>query len=171
MTSTVQAEYVALSNGAREQMAFSELLDFFRESIEDTTSYGLEGPTKVTVKNRSGMAQNNEFENHPAPLSIFGDNEGSIRITKKREMTKLAKHIGIKHHHIRDLYENGCIVPEFVGTHDQIADVLTKGLLPADHLRCCRKFMVLPDRKFKSETPLHLAHLVFKRNRYGYSPW
>ena len=171
MTSTVQAEYVALSNGAREQMAFSELLDFFRESIEDTTSYGLEGPTKVTVKNRSDMAQNNEFENHPAPLSIFGDNEGSIRITKKREMTKLAKHIGIKHHHIRDLYENGCIVPEFVGTHDQIADVLTKGLLPADHLRCCRKFMVLPDRKFKSETPIHLAHLVFKRNRYGYSPW
>jgi hypothetical protein len=52
MTSTVQAEYVALSNGAREQMEFSELLDFFRESIEDTTSYGLEGRGQRKLQSR-----------------------------------------------------------------------------------------------------------------------
>ena len=44
------------------------------------------------------------------------------------------------------MYEQGCIEPAYVNAKDQIAGVLTKGLLPADHLRICRKFMVLPER-------------------------
>ena len=59
-------------------------------------------------------------------------------------MTKLAKHIRQKFHHVRDLYENGALEPIYVNTKDQIADVLTKGLLPKDHLAICRKFMYLP---------------------------
>ena len=64
-------------------------------------------------------------------------------------MTKLAKHIKVKHHHIRDLYENGVIDPVYLNTKDQIADVLTKGLNPIDHLRICRKFMMLPARRIR----------------------
>jgi hypothetical protein len=90
-------------------------------------------------------------------------------------MTKLAKHITIKHHHIRSLYEQGCIEPEYVNTKDQIADVLTKGLLPADHLRICRKFMVLPERISQIQAT-QVADLVdirqlVKENNYGFSPW
>ena len=84
-----------------------------------------------------------------APMVVFGDNDGSLRITRKREMTKLAKHIKVKHHHIRDLYENGVIDPVYLNTKDQIADVLTKGLNPIDHLRICRKFMMLPERRIR----------------------
>ena len=175
MTSTVQAEYVCLSNGAKECMAYSELVDFFRDAVKGRVSYGLEGASKFTIKETSDMANGNEFEKHPSPLMCFGDNEGSIRITKKREMTKLAKHITIKHHHIRSLYEQGCIEPAYVNTKDQIADVLTKGLLPVDHLRICRKFMVLPERISQKQATqvadlLDIQQLV-KENNYGYSPW
>ena len=175
MTSTVQAEYVCLSNGAKECMAYSELVDFFRDAVKGKVSYGLEGASKFTIKETSDMANGNEFEKHPSPLMCFGDNEGSIRITKKREMTKLAKHITIKHHHIRCLYEQGCIEPAYVNTKDQIADVLTKGLLPVDHLRICRKFMVLPERISQKQATqvadlLDIQQLV-KENNYGYSPW
>ena len=108
----------------------------------------LEVVSKFTIKEESKIANGVEFEKHPSwtPLMCFGDNEGSIRITKKRKMAKLAKHITIKHHHIRSLCEKGCIEPAYVNTKDQIADVMTKGLLPAGHLRICRKTMVLPER-------------------------
>ena len=175
MTSTVQAEYVCLSNGAKECMAYSELVDFFRDAVSGKVSYGLEGASKFTIKEESDMANSNEFEKHPPPLMCFGDNEGSIRITKKREMTKLAKHITIKHHHIRSLYEQGCIEPAYVNTKDQIADVLTKGLLPVDHLRICRKFMVLPERISQKQATqvADLADIrqLVKENNYGFSPW
>ena len=101
MTSIVQAEYVCLSNGAKECMAYSQLVDFFRDAVKEKVSYGLEGASKFAIKEESDMANGNEFEKHPSPLMCFGDNEGSIRITKKREMTKLVKRITIKHHHIR----------------------------------------------------------------------
>ena len=120
------------------------------------------------------MAVTNEFEQHPPPLMCFGDNQGSIRIIKEIEMAKLAKHITIKHHHIRCLYEHGCTEPAYVNTKDQIADVLTKGLLPADHLRICRKFMVLPERMKQQDTQkVNLSDIqqLVKENNYGWSPW
>ena len=66
-------------------------------------------------------------------------------------MTKLAKHIKAKFHHVRDLFEGGAIDPQYLNTKNQIADVLTKGLNPIDHLRMCRKFMFLSDRRVKAE--------------------
>ena len=43
MTSTIQAEHVCLSNGAKECMAYSEPADFFRDAVKGKVSYGLEG--------------------------------------------------------------------------------------------------------------------------------
>ena len=38
------------------------------------------------------------------------------------------KHIDIRHHFIRELVENKCIVLEHVGTNDQLVDLFTKPL-------------------------------------------
>ena len=89
-------------------------------------------------------------------------------------MTKLAKHITIKHHRIRSLYEQGCIEPAYVNTKDQIADVLTKGLLSVEHLRICRKSTVLPERVEQQDTQnVNLSDIqqLVKENNYGWSPW
>ena len=92
-----------------------------------------------------------EKDDPRSPLTLFGDNDGSLRITRKREMTKLAKHIKQKFHHVRDLYEHGAIDPVYLNTKDQISDVLTKGLGPVDHLKICRKFMLLPESVSKKD--------------------
>ena len=39
MTSIVHAEYVCLSNGAKECMAYSELVDFFRDADKGNVQY------------------------------------------------------------------------------------------------------------------------------------
>ena len=149
MKSTVEAEYVALSNGASELINFSQLLGFFGDTIKDTVDYGhKQDPLKTVVTDDTGLEDRKSTR---SPLSIFGDNDGSLRITRKREMTKLAKHIRAKFHHIRDLFEGGAIDPKYLNTKDQIADVLTKGLNPIDHLRICRKFMILPERRSRAE--------------------
>jgi hypothetical protein len=149
MKSTVEAEYVALSNGASELVNFSQLLGFFGDTIDDVVDYGSkQEPLKTVVTDRDEL---NDRKSVVSPLSIFGDNDGSLRITRKREMTKLAKHIRAKFHHVRDLFEGGAIDPQYLNTKDQIADVLTKGLNPIDHLRMCRKFMFLPERRAKAE--------------------
>ena len=82
-------------------------------------------------------------------------------------MTKLAKHIKTKFHHIRDLYEHRAINPLYVNTRDQIADVQTKGLNPVDHLRICRKFMFLPEKVVmpEIETPKDMQRVVRKLMR------
>ena len=49
------------------------------------------------------------------------------------------------------MYEHKAVHPVYLNTKDQYADVLTKGLNPADHVKICRKFMFLPDRLEKSE--------------------
>ena len=149
MKSTVEAEYVALSNGASELINFSQLLGFFGDTIKDTIDYGHnQDPLKAVVNGDTGLG---DRKSTSSPLSIFGDNDGSLRITRKREMTKLAKHIRAKFHHVRDLFEGGAIDPKYLNTKDQIADVLTKGLNPIDHLRICRKFMILPERRNVTE--------------------
>ena len=147
MKSTVEAEYVALSIGTSELMSMQQLLDFFRDTIDDVIDYGPKQQPLCTMATKYDDSM--EAGSPAAPMTVFGDNDGSLRITRKREMTKLAKHIKVKHHHIRDLYEHGVIDPVYLNTKDQIADVLTKGLNPIDHLRICRKFMMLPERRTK----------------------
>ena len=145
-----------------------------REPLKGAVHYGLDDPVKVSLKEECDLALEGEFENHPAPLRIYGDNDGSIKITKKRDMTKLAKHVRVKHHHIRELYELGSIEPVYVNTKDQIADVMTKGSGPVDHLKICRKFMYLPERS--KDSPVNnigvlsaLPNTNTKRYMHSYS--
>ena len=147
MKSTVEAEYVALSIGTAELMSMQQLLSFFKDTIDDVIDYG---PKQQPLCTTATKYDDSVTVGSPGtPMVVFGDNDGSLRITRKREMTRLAKHIKVKHHHIRDLYEHGVIDPVYLNTKDQIADVLTKGLNPIDHLRICRKFMMLPERRIK----------------------
>ena len=86
------------------------------------------------------------------------------------QISKLAKHIIIKYHHIRSLYEQGCIEPECVNTKEQIADGLTK-----DHSRICRECMVLSKRMSQIQATkvadLVDIRLLVTENNYGFNPW
>ena len=60
------------------------------------------------------------------PISIYGDNQGSIDMVKNPVSNDRSKHIDIKHHFIRQKYTEGFIDIAYVSTNDNIADLMTK---------------------------------------------
>jgi hypothetical protein len=48
---------------------------------------------------------------------------------KNPEFHKRIKHIDVQYHFIREKYEDGLFQLQYIGTEDQIADILTKTLM------------------------------------------
>ena len=102
--SSVEAEYMAANQAAREALWFRTLL------------------------NELGY-----FNLVSSPTKIYSDSQGSIALVKNPEFHTRTKHIDIQHHFVREHYINGAVDFEFVGTEDMIADVLTKPIAKVKH--------------------------------------
>ena len=64
----------------------------------------------------------------PDTAIIYEDNMGCIFLVKNQSIGQRTKHIDIRHHFVRDLYEEGRVEPRFVRTEVQYADGFTKSL-------------------------------------------
>lgn len=62
------------------------------------------------------------------PTILFVDNQSTIKLSKNAEFHKRTKHIDIRYHYIREKYESGEILIEYVPTEMQKADIFTKAL-------------------------------------------
>jgi hypothetical protein len=100
--SSTEAEYVALSEAAREACWVKNLY------------------TEL------GFPQND-------PITIKGDNDGSIAMARNQQFHSRSKHIAIRWHWVRDLVEQGLINIETCRDPQQTADVLTKALPRPKH--------------------------------------
>jgi len=60
---------------------------------------------------------------------LYIDNQSAIRLVKNPEFHKRTKHIDVRYHFIREKYEEGQFQLQYIGTEDQIADILTKPLV------------------------------------------
>ena len=67
------------------------------------------------------------------PTTIWGNNEGSIAMTKNPQFHKRSKHIGLQYHSIREQVHKGEIIIKNCRTQNQTADVLIKPLPRAKH--------------------------------------
>ncbi len=118
--STLEAEYIALSQAMRDLLPM-------RRVLEDIgTKLKLEFIKPAMVHS-----------------TIFEDNNGALSLAKTPRMTPPTKHIGVKYHwfksHIsgdNDPNPKGIQIKK-VDTHDQKADIFTKGLSvnPYEHVR------------------------------------
>jgi hypothetical protein len=98
-TSTVEAEYIAIAEAAKEALWLRNLLK----------ELGFENiVTRATV--------------------LHTDNQGAIRLAVNPSTHQRTKHIDIRHHLIRELIHNKSIALEYVATGEQQADILTKPL-------------------------------------------
>ena len=61
-----------------------------------------------------------------APTPIFGDNQGSIALVKNPVSHEKSKHIDIKHHFVREKFNDGVIDVTYVPTKENVADLMTK---------------------------------------------
>ena len=114
-TSTTEAEYIGLGHGAREGV-------WMRRFINELTP---ETPIRT--------------------LTLLGDNETSISLTKDVESQVRTKHIDVIHHHIRGLVEEEEICIKWIPGSSMLADGLTKAL-PIAGLRRHRELWGLMDR-------------------------
>jgi hypothetical protein len=62
------------------------------------------------------------------PIPIYCDNTSAINISKIPVMHSKMKHIPIKYHFLREQVVEKNIRVEYVGTKEQVADILTKPL-------------------------------------------
>lgn len=97
--STVEAEYISLSDGLKEVLWMKSMLE----------ELGLD-----------------EFVGKPC--SVYVDNQGAISLASDKITSRRSKHIDIKYHFVREKVENGEVCLKYVSTQENLADILTKPL-------------------------------------------
>ena len=98
--SSTEAEYMAATSAAKEALWLSSLI------------------TQLAIPGISD----------PVPVPIFGDNQGSIVLSKTPTYHPRSKHIAVRYHFIRETVANGLVTYEYIPTDELMADTLTKSL-------------------------------------------
>lgn len=105
--STMEAEYMALSDATKEIVYIRDLLKHIRhESILSE------------------------------PTVIYCDNQSAIKLSKNSVFHSRSKHIDIRYHFSREAQERGDIIVKYVPTDEMSADVLTKSIPKNKHENC-----------------------------------
>jgi hypothetical protein len=71
-------------------------------------------------------------------FTIFCDNQGAIALSENPGKHSRTKHIDVRYHFIRERVDEGAVTIHHVGTLNQAADMLTKGLVKAKHDHNCK---------------------------------
>lgn len=61
-------------------------------------------------------------------LTLHGDNEMSINLTKNAESQHRTKHIDVQHHYVRELVNKGEFTVKWIPSSEMLADGMTKAL-------------------------------------------
>jgi hypothetical protein len=97
--SSTEAEYIALTHASKEAIWLRSLLA------------SIYGPSVLS-----------------SPSTIHSDNKSAIELVKNNSYHSRTKHIDIRFHYIREIYEAGSIAISHRGTDDMPADMFTKPL-------------------------------------------
>jgi len=112
--STMEAEYIALSDTTKEAIFLAKLLCSLKI----------------------------DMSNQPIPINI--DSESALNHVKNNVKHSRTKHIDVRHHFIRQAYSNGQIALSHVPASGQIADILTKSLGPTKHTAALEMLNLIP---------------------------
>ncbi len=102
--STTEAEYIAMSQAARDLIPMRDLLHEFSKV------------TKLIVGDTV------------AHSTIYEDNRGCVELANAPKLRPRTKHIGIKYHHFRSHVASGAIKIQWIDSKHQLADIFTKPL-------------------------------------------
>ena len=91
--------------------------------------------TKEIIWHRRLLCSLGKTPTSPTPL--FTDNQSALRLIKNPEFHRRTKHIDVQYHVIREAFLADIILPSFVSSHDQLADIFTKAL-PKDSFQRLR---------------------------------
>ena len=131
--STMEAEYIALSQSMRDLIPIREILkEVMLIVFAKSPSISYHSHCKAFDDTVGSSA-------HVIPQStVFEDNDACLKFARMPKLTPRTKHIGIPYHWFRTQVERLEIQIERIDTKDQLADQFTKGL-PVDAFRRARK--------------------------------
>ena len=103
--STTEAEYMALSDSAREGVSLLWLLKEIQgDDVSDC-------------------------------LVMYNDNQGAVKLSKNSGYHPKTKHIRLRYHFVRQLVDEGTVRVLYMPTEEMLADILTKPLCRVKHER------------------------------------
>ena len=76
------------------------------------------------------MLLNTMYIDVETPMMIWEDNQATINLATDASAANRTKHIAVRHHFIREFYDQGLIDIKYIPTTSQTADILTKSLGP-----------------------------------------
>ena len=118
-TSTMHAEYIALSTGMRELMPIKNTFEYICNNM------------KIKVPPSSKV------------IRVWEDNEGALKLatSAKEKVTPHTKHFAIKYHWFCEKLDELKIVIKYIDTKLQKADIFTKGITGSD-FKAKRSFLM-----------------------------
>ena len=72
-------------------------------------------------------------------MKLFCDNKAVISIANNLVQHDITKHVQIDRHFIKEKFDNGSLCIPYIPSSQQIADILTKGLLRQNFDLCVSK--------------------------------
>ena len=132
--STMEAEYIALSQSMRDLIPIREVLkEIMTVVFERTATIAYHSHSKAFEDANEGTILYNIPQS-----TVFEDNEACLKFARMPKLTPRTKHIGVPYHWFRTQVENLEIHIERVDTTMQLGDQFTKGLT-VDLFRIARK--------------------------------
>ena len=129
--STMEAEYIALSQSMRDLIAI-------REVIQEIQTFVIAGKCKSV----QFSAHSKAFTLDKIPQSIVHeDNEACLKFANMPKMSPRTKHIALPYHFFRSKVEELGIKVVAISTHDQLGDQFTKGLNEALFVKARKELM------------------------------
>ena len=125
--STAEAEYVAISEAAKEALYLRKILAEFKQTSEKPV---------VVSSILAEFKQTSE-----KPVVLFEDNSAAAIWTKNETDHQKSRHIDVRYHHIRDHIAKGDIVVHMCPTQEMVADIMTKALDHDLHRRTAWRMM------------------------------
>ena len=139
--SSCEAEYMAASQLAREARWMRYLLSDLGYGDLRVTDYG-----KFCDKDYAKVRMSDLVDRKERPIMCCGDNKGANAITENPVLHRRTKHIHIRYHLVRAEVQKGHLTFVYINTKENIADLLTKGLVRVTHRYLVDKIMNVVDK-------------------------
>lgn len=122
--STMEAEYIALSQSMRDLIPIRQLL-------HEIMTVVFTKPSNIVYHSHSKAFDDVKHESLPSNIeqsTVYEDNQACLKFARTAQLSPRTKHIGVPYHWFRSKVETLDIRIEPISTTKQLADPFTKGL-------------------------------------------
>jgi hypothetical protein len=134
--STMEAEYIALSQSMRDLIPIREIL---KEIM--TIVFKREATIKYSSHSKAFSDAQDTVCHNIEQSTVFEDNQAALKFARMPKLSPRTKHIGIPYHWFRTKVESLDIHIEAIDTDSQLGDSFTKGLATPKFLDARKSLM------------------------------